>query len=70
VKRYSVERWSQKPLQAAAISVGVCPEGDLVGIDLHAQDGSVFAHAHFGPDQADEFWRDLAEAITAARKTS
>lgn len=67
-KRYSVERWRGDALQASQMSVGVCQDTDMamVGIDMVAQDGSVFAHGHFDVATAVTFAEHLAEVIAEA----
>ena len=67
-------RWDKAALQAAAMSVAVCcprtKEGSaLVGVDLHARDGRVFAHGHLEIEDAERLWKDLGAAIVEARAT-
>lgn len=68
-KRYSVERWKKKALQAASISCGACQHvTGMVGIDMIAQDGNTFAHGHFDIRTAIEFQNQIAEAVAEARR--
>ena len=69
-KRFSVERWKKKALQAASMSCGCCLHGGFVGIDMVAQDGNTFAHGHFDIRTAIEFQNQLAEAIAEARRAA
>lgn len=67
--RCSVPKWKKVALQAAAMRCGACTEANgLVGIDMVAQDGSVFAHGHFDFRTAIEFQNQLAEAIAEAKR--
>lgn len=59
-----VPHWDEVILLASRVRVGVCEDSNVpsVGIDLHAADGTVFAHAHFDPATA----RDVISAMWAA----
>lgn len=68
-RRFSVKHWGdQNPLQAASMSVGQCTETDVVmiGVDLLAQDGSIFAHGHFDLATAKLFHQEMGKAIEQA----
>ena len=65
-KRYSVKRWEKDALQAAQMSVGTCSGGDTIGIDMLADDGSVFAHGHFDVETAIQFTKALSAEISQA----
>lgn len=70
-KRCSVAKWKKEALQAAAMRCGACTEAHgLVGIDMVAQDGTVFAHGHFDFRTAIAFQNQLAEAIAEARRAN
>jgi len=63
-KRCSVKRWTKTALQATQISCGCCSgHSDLIGIDLIAQDGNTFAHAHFDVETARLLRGSLLAAI-------
>ena len=63
-RRYSVPYWNKTALQVASMSCGQCRDVvGLVGIDMHAQDGDVFAHGHFELEQAKAFYKSLGEVI-------
>lgn len=67
-KRYSVERWRGDALQAAAMHVGACnhPGIRMIGIDMVAQNGDVFAHGHFDLETAVAFVEQMQAAISEA----
>ena len=67
-RRYSVNAWCKEALQAASMSVGMCQHGypPTIGIDLHAQDGTVFAHGHFDVETAINFVEKMSEACEQA----
>ena len=68
-KKVSVESWRKKALQASAMRCGACTDATgLVGVDMIAQDGSVFAHGHFDIQTAIAFQQQLAQAIADARR--
>jgi hypothetical protein len=68
-KKYSVKRWNKPSLQAANMSCGACTEvSGVVGINMIAQDGNVFAHGHFDVRTAIAFQNQIAEAIAEARR--
>jgi hypothetical protein len=68
-RKVSVERWTKRALQASAMRCGACTEATgLVGVDMVAQDGNVFAHGHFDIQTAIAFQAQLAEAIAAAKR--
>lgn len=47
---------------------GICGDGDeTVGIDFYDEDGMVFAHAHFEPDQALVFLGEFAASLNELR---
>lgn len=63
MKRFSVKSWRKDALQAASMTAWACHHGGTVGIDMLAQDGSVFAHGHFDIETAEAFRDLLTEAI-------
>ena len=63
---YSVKKWEDWALQAERVSVGTCEHGDTIGIDMHAQDGTVFAHGHFDVETAIRFTKALSAEISEA----
>jgi len=68
-KKVSVETWRKLALQASAMRCGACTEAKgLVGVDMIAQDGNVFAHGHFDIETAIAFQAQLAQAIADARR--
>lgn len=69
IQRHSVPSWTKAPLQASTTMVGTC-EGvlNLVGMDFHAHDGSVFAHAHWDVDIAERVVAEMTRAIAEARR--
>lgn len=65
--KYSVRTWKKDALQAASMRSGVCAHASaLVGLDMLAQDGSVFAHGHFDIETAKQFHRNLGISISEA----
>lgn len=67
MKRFSEETWDRPALQAAAMNVGICTHGGTIGVDMLAQDGSVFAHGHYDIATAERFRDALVEAIADAK---
>lgn len=51
--------WTKGPLQAHTMRVGVCENGELLGFDMAAEDGGVYAHGHFDLDQAEDFLKSF-----------
>ena len=62
----SVDRWKEEVLMAHSVEVGVCPDGESIGISFISVDGSTFAHAHFDPVVAEELTANLMIAISKA----
>ncbi len=52
---------------AAAMRVGVCLCGDMIGVDLVDRDGDTIAHGHLDIDSAEQFFRAYGEAIAEVR---
>lgn len=65
-RKFSVQQWTQPALQASSMRAGACEHPGMVGIDMIAQDGNVFAHGHFDIETAMEFHRYLGIAIDQA----
>lgn len=60
--------WDGPVQRASHLRTDVCQSGDLVGIDLIAKDGTVFAHAHMEIDQAAAFAKEFERGIKQLRK--
>lgn len=59
--------WEGPANRASQIVTDVCECGDLVGIDLLAKDGTVFAHAHMELEQAEAFAKEFMRGIEQVR---
>ena len=60
----SVDRWTGEVLMAHSVEVGVCSDGESIGISFISVDGSTFAHAHFESIVAEELTANLMVAIS------
>ena len=67
-ERHSVPTWDGEVLLASRINAGNCAHEhfdepiQIVGIDLIAQDGTPFAHAHFDAETARRVAQRLIDA--------
>lgn len=60
--------WDGPVQRASQIMVDICESGDLVGIDLIAQDGTIFAHAHMELAQAEAFHKEFEKRLKKLRR--
>ena len=61
--------WSGDILNATDVEVVQC-HADMVGINLLAKDGTIFAHAHFDLETCGEFLAFLAQTLREAQGTT